>query len=495
MDKLAAGDASYTEIYDFEYSSPANFVFSQDGRYLYGTSYYSGVSNVYRYDFETDDICALSNCETGLFRPLPVDEDSLIAFRYTGGKGFKPGWIPNHPVEKVSAIRYLGQELIDRRPVVKGWHTPEPPSKINLDSITTYQGEYGTFSNLRLNSAYPMAEGYKDYACLGYRFELSDYIGLNRLNLNFSCTPLGNNLSEEERGHFSFKYNYWSWELCGAYNNASFYDLFGPTKVSRKGYFLQAGKRDILIYDQPRTLEFEMKAAGYGGLETLPDYQNIAASYKEMYAVSANLQYDYVEESLGAVDEEKGYKMGLNTTVSYVKADFYPRFYATIDYGFALPVNHCSFWLRNSAGNAFGDRDNPFSNFYFGGFGNNWVDYQSEKRYRSYYCFPGLEINEVGGQNFAKSLAELNLPPLRFKKAGTTSFYLRWLRPAVFATALGTNIDSEKQRQMVYNIGGQIDFEVVILSLLKTKFSAGYARAWREEGGQSDEFMLSLKIL
>ena len=31
----------------------------------------------------------------------------------------------------------------------------------------------------------------------------------------------------------------------------------------------------------------------------------------------------------------------------------------------------------------------------FGGFGNNYVDHGEVKRFRSYYSFPGLELNET----------------------------------------------------------------------------------------------------
>ena len=36
--------------------------------------------------------------------------------------------------------------------------------------------------------------------------------------------------------------------------------------------------------------------------------------------------------------------------------------------------------------------------FYFGGFGNNYVDDGEVKRYREFGSFPGFEIDEVGGQ-------------------------------------------------------------------------------------------------
>ena len=39
----------------FGQSVPESFVFSRDGRYLYGSSYYTGVSNIFRYEVATGD--------------------------------------------------------------------------------------------------------------------------------------------------------------------------------------------------------------------------------------------------------------------------------------------------------------------------------------------------------------------------------------------------------------------------------------------------------
>ena len=47
---LLGGDATPEVLFDFGDWSPSNFVFSEDGSFLYGSSYYSGVSNIYRYD-------------------------------------------------------------------------------------------------------------------------------------------------------------------------------------------------------------------------------------------------------------------------------------------------------------------------------------------------------------------------------------------------------------------------------------------------------------
>ena len=67
---MMEGNPAYETLYDFGNFSPANFVFSSDGKTLFGSSYYSGVSNIYRYDLENEEIHIVSNCQTGLFRPV-----------------------------------------------------------------------------------------------------------------------------------------------------------------------------------------------------------------------------------------------------------------------------------------------------------------------------------------------------------------------------------------------------------------------------------------
>ena len=67
-------------------------MFSPDGKYLYGTSYYTGVSNIYRYEIASGKIDAVTNTETGFFRPVPLSADELFALRYTG-RGFVPAII------------------------------------------------------------------------------------------------------------------------------------------------------------------------------------------------------------------------------------------------------------------------------------------------------------------------------------------------------------------------------------------------------------------
>lgn len=493
IEKLLQGDGSYDVLFDFEDSSPANFVFSPDGKYLYGSSYYSGVSNIYRYDFEKSDMETLSNCETGFFRPVPVSEDSLIVMRYTG-EGFVPVLIPNEPVtHKVSAIKLLGQEVVENHPVVESW-MPGSPRSVNIDSLTIYSGKYNSWKNIKLSSAYPIIEGYKEYVSLGYCFNFQNQLQFNRFDITASYTPAGN-LPSDERIHLGLNYHYWNWKVSANYNGASFYDLFGPTKVSRKGYSLGLEYNKTLIYDKPRQLDFHFKLAGYGGLEKLPDYQNIYVTFDKFMIANVGLKYDYVKKSLGAVDEEKGVKFHLVSSAYGVRSKLYPHFYAKFDYGFSLPLNHSSIWLRNSFGYSIGDTEDEFANFYFGGFGNNWVDYLTEKRYREYYSFPGVKLNSIGGTNYGKMMLEWNLPPIRFRRFGYTSFYFNWSRLSLFSTGIMTNLESETTRRTLLNFGAQIDFRIVMFSLLESTISLGYAVAVEEDQRTANEFMFSLKIL
>lgn len=491
IEKLLQG-ASSDSVFDFEYSSPANFVFSPDGKHLYGSSYYTGVSNIFRYDLEAKNMEVLGNGETGFFRPIPISEDSLIVFRYTG-QGFVPVMIANQPVERVSAITFLGQKIVEKYPIVKDWLAGSPAA-INLDSLTIYSGIYRDLKNIQLTSIYPVVEGYKDFTAVGLRTNFAGPIGLHSFDLTASYTPNGR-LPKNERLHLDFNYAHWGLKINAKYNAADFYDLFGPTKTSRKGYSLGLQYKKTLWLDEPKSLDYTINIAGYGGLEKLPDFQNIAASFDKFLAFGARLDYKDLRASLGAVDHEKGHKWQIVFGNNYVNEKNFPRLHANFDFGFPLPIHHASIWVRSSAGYSFGNRDEPFANFYFGGFGNNWVDYLPEKRYREYYSFPGVELNAIGGTNYGKTLVEWSLPPIRFRRLGFPAFYSSWARLALFSSGLVTNFDSKGDRKKLLNVGGQIDFRIIMLSHLNATLSLGYAGAVEKDQSLAREFMISLKIL
>lgn len=491
-DSLLAGDTSHTELYDFENTIPQSFIFSPDGRYLYGSSYFTGVSNVFRYDLKLDSMDAMTNAETGLFRPVPFTEDSAIVFRYTS-QGFVPAVAPVKPLQDVNAINYFGQVIVDQHPIVKEWIAGSP-GQIDLDSLTFKTGAYRTFLSWHLMSLYPVVEGYKNTTAGGLRLNFADHLGLHSADLTVTYSP-ETNLPEDERWHVGSNYSYGEWDLGFTYNHADFYDLFGPTKTSRRGYSASIERTKNLIYDDPRNMELNLGVAGYWDLERLPDYQNIATSFDEFYSAWGDLSYENLDASLGAVEQEKGIRWTVSPSGTYVREQFYPAVVATLDGGIPLPLHHSSVWLRTAAGMAEDLKDDPFANFYFGGFGNNWVDHGKVKRYREWYSFPGLELNEIGGTNFAKATFEWNLPPLRIRRIGVPAFYASWARVSAFASALATNLDDDSLRREVGNLGAQLDIQMQFLSNLKLTLSFGYARAVEKDMRGSDETMVSVKIL
>jgi hypothetical protein len=152
-------------------------------------------------------------------------------------------------------------------------------------------------------------------------------------------------------------------------------------------------------------------------------------------------------------------------------------------------------WFRTAAGFSPQSRDESFANFYFGGFGNNYIDHQNEQRYRDYDALPGAEINEIGGRNFAKTTVEWQLPPIRFRRAGTPGFYLTWMRPSVFASSLVTNLEAATVRRTVSDVGGQLDLRLNFLSTLDLTLSIGGAVAYEQGFAPRREAMISLKVL
>lgn len=491
-EQLIRGEQSYETLYDFGQFSPANFVFSGDGKHLFGSSYYSGVSNIYRYDLENQDIHIITNCENGLFRPVPISREKLVAFRYTSD-GFIPVIIGNKPLETVKAISFLGQAVLEKHCQLKDWKAP-PPSVVDLESRITYRGDYHFLKDLSFKSIYPVVEGYKEFLAYGFRFNLSDSIPLNTLDFTVSYTPDGS-LDRDERWHLGLNLSLSNWTLSASHNRADFYDLFGPTKTSRKGSALELQYRRSLIFDEPRYLDIGVKLAGYFGLEEMPDFQNIETTFDEFYYLSFNLNYKNLRASLGAVDYEKGFLWETHLTGFYVNDRLFPRLYTRFDLGFPLPLNHSAIWLRSSAGIAWGDREEPFANFYFGGFGNNWLDHRDYSRYRKYYSFPGIDINGIGGTNYGKLMVEWTLPPLLFKKLGTSAFYANWASLSLFSTALVTDMDNSEFRRQLLDVGCQIDIRFMVLSNHQITLSLGYATAFEAGENRSDEWMISLKIL
>jgi hypothetical protein len=492
-ERLLAGDVTPQATFDFGPSVPSGFVFTPDGHALVGSSYYTGVSNIFRYDIDTKDVSALSNAETGFFRPVPRPQDTdLFVFRYSG-EGFVPARIAATPLKDVSAITFFGERLVEAHPVLKSWMVGSP-NDVDVAAKNLVHGAYRLAGGMRRESVYPIVQGYKDSAAVGARVNFSDPLQLNRLNFSVSYSP-ATSLANDERVHLRAEYHRFDWRARATYNDADFYDLFGPTKTGRKGYTAGIGYHRTLLFDEPRRIDLETDAMVAGDLDRLPQYQNVEVDVDRLLAFDATLKGSHIRSSLGRVDDEKGVAWSVTLDGSRAAGQWSGRSHGTFDLGAPLPLAHSSVWLRSAAGVSPGSRDDPFANFFFGSFGNNWVDRGEAKRYRAYYAFPGADLNEIGGRNFIKSTLEWNLPPLRFRRLGTPGCYVTWMRPAVFVGGLLTNLDHEGFRRTATNAGGQLDFQLTTLSSLDMMLSVGAAVAFEDGFAPRRELMVSFKVL
>jgi hypothetical protein len=361
----------------------------------------------------------MTNTDGGFFRPVPLGGDRLLVFRYTGN-GFLPSEIAPTKLDDVSAITFMGERLAAEQPVLKTWNVGSPAA-IPFDSMPKQTAPYRIARRLRLESLYPVLQGYKDTGAAGMRVNFSDPLQLNRASL--TATVSVGSLPASERVHLEGEYERYNWRGRAEWNRADFYDLFGPTTTSRKGYLFGAGHHSTLIFDEPRRLDLDIDASYSGNLDRLPEYQNVVVDVRRLATVEARLRYSDVRNSLGNVDDETGRKWSIESRGDVVHGLVVPKLFGTFDRGRALPAGHSSLWVRSSGGFSPTLVTEPFANFYFGSFGNNWVDHQDEKRYREWLLVSWRPDQRDSSRNFVKSMIEWNL-----RRCGSSTRHAGFLR-------------------------------------------------------------------
>ena len=492
IENILANDMTPVSEFKFGQSVPESFVFSADSRYLFGSSYYTGVSNIFRYDVETGKVAAVSNAESGLFRPVPLIDGRLLVLSYTAA-GFVPATIDGNVIEDVSAIKFLGTELTKKHPVVTTWQVP-PPSRIDDEKLVVKQGEWIALEHLALDNAYPVLQGYKSASGVGYQFNIADPLSFAKVSVTAAYTP-STKLPKNERGHIEVAGEYLGWKASLAWNRSDFYDMFGPTKRGRKGNAARFGYEDLLIWDEPRRLTAKYDLTFLDKIDALPEAQNVGTTFTRLATADAGLFYTNLRRSIGAVDDEKGFSANGVAKITRIKSTTIPQLRGGFDVGFDLPMPNSSVWLRSVAGASSGDRVIAAANFYFGGFGNNYVDGGSIKRYRDFYAMPGFGLNEIKGHSFARQMLEFNLPPIAFGSLGTQGFHATWLRQSIFASALWTDPNQSARRQRYQSLGTQWDMRFSVLHWNEMTLSLGYAVGYKQSRRAGDEVMISLKIM
>ncbi|MBV9330256.1 MAG: hypothetical protein JOZ55_01750, partial [Alphaproteobacteria bacterium] len=398
-------------------------------------------------------------------------------------------------VNDLGTIKFLGTETINKHPVMRTYAVGSP-ANVPIDQMITNRGEYIPRDEMKLDASYPVAQGYKGHVGVGWYLNFEDPLLFNQVQALFSISPAGD-LKRWELLHADLSYHTLYWRIRYWHNEANFYDLFGPVDRSRKGDAIISDYGEPLIWDLPELLTLNAEIGLYTGLDTLPGAQNVHGSDKQIAEGKLSLNYTDTARSLGAVDYESGYAWRVEAIEDYARYENLPKIHAGLDFGFPAIWQHSSLWLYSSAGIAMGTESNVLNDFYFGAFGNNYVDYGSVKRYRDYDSFPGFKIDEIGARSFLKSTLEWNLPPVRFEEIGVPAFYLGSIRTALFGGALWADPGSRKGNEHVLeDVGLQLDLNFTIDVNLPMTFSVGYAHGFGDNAVHGrEEILASLKIL
>ena len=368
--------------FDFGTSVPSGFVFSPDGRYLLGSSYFTGVSNIFRYDLQARKVDAVSNTDTGFFRPVPIADGRLLVFRYTG-RGFVPTWIDPKPLEDVSAITFFGEQRHRGTPGAQdldaglagqgtvrhdgetdGRLSPRrrPATGIGLPRRPGLQGHGG-----RRRGVQPVGPADAQSAAFHRRMVA------RRRSRRPANAPISRPITSATTG-------------APARRSTAPISTISSARRRQDARAIERRWRHktTLIFDEPRRLELDVSGSISGNLDRLPDYQNVPVDVGTLVTLEATLTFTDVRNSLGYVDDESGRKWSVDFQSDIADGDVLPEVPGNV-----RSRRRPSDWPlvdldpRTAGGSPRATCDSPFANFFFGGFGNNYVDHGDEKRYRA----------------------------------------------------------------------------------------------------------------
>ena len=150
-----------------------------------------------------------------------------------------------------------------------------------------------------------MLQGYKDWAAVGMRSNLSDRLQLNRLSLSASCSP-DTDLPARNACICGRNIERFDWRAEAVVNEADFYDLFGPTKRAQ-GLRHGMGRKSTCSTTSRGTWNSTSRALSRV-ISTGCPIPRTARGRERPGTVDATLRFSDVRNSLGTVDEETGVK-------------------------------------------------------------------------------------------------------------------------------------------------------------------------------------------
>jgi hypothetical protein len=466
--------------------SPEFPSWSPDGTTVYWSAYTSGVSNLYRYRPDVGRVEALSNALRGLFRPVHVDPHTLFAFEF-GPEGFTPVIVPNAPVERVPAIEYRGQAVLERNPQVASWAllganddviSPEAPPESALYRGTT---------RLQVDSLMPVISGFQDQVVVGVNARLTDPLAQHDLHVELGVSPFGDHRQVHVRALYEHRR---TWRLSFEHNPSSFYDLFNQRAQGASGTKIGLGHTRRWKIDRPHSVTQTSELAFHTGVESILDNQ-IPVSTPRFLSFETSLNSRNVRRAIGSVDSESGTEWTATLNALGLEGRVVGGLQGGWNWYTTVGRPHNVFHVQLAGGFATAPPNLAIGQFYLGGFGNQIVENEEVKQFRHPLRFAGVPVYSLPAGGFGKVMIEHNLPPLRLSGARIGSHALSHVDASWFTQ--GLVLDGNTKRTG-HNLGVQVNLVFEHWSNLESTLSAGVARAWLGSQG-SWEWFVSIKLL
>ncbi len=468
------GELIYEIIADS--GSPEHPSWGPDERVLFWNAYVNGVSNIYRCDLSTRQICAISHTPRGLFRPICINTDSLFAFEFSSD-GFTPVLIENNQAERLPAIAYLGQQLIAKEPQLAQWAVPTTRPEAEYVHQPSPEKTYRSFAHLRTNALIPVVTSFMDQIALGYYGQFSDPLLVHDLKFELAYSPWPSNRLMP-RVHLDVKYEYKkAWTLRYQNNASNFYDLVNSRKRTTMQKKILANNTHYWKYDLPHKIKHVNEVAVYLDAQTINDNMT-KLTRPDFIVYQSVLESADLRRSIGSVDNEEGTKWTATLMTFHVN----PKQFQHVG-GLHLEWERYSTWgwphnvfmLSLAAGARYTEKHLAQGKFYFGGFGNRFFENEPVEQYRKVFRFPGVQIYNLVTDRFAKISIENKLPPLRFGNAYLGHHCLTHVDATLFSQSLAIE---RNWRGLWLDVGTQVNLHLKHWFNIESTISFGCAKAW-----------------
>ncbi|MFQ6114633.1 MAG: hypothetical protein ACE5NG_11225, partial [bacterium] len=434
----------------------------------------------------------MSHTVRGLFRPVYLNSKFLFAFEFSS-EGFIPVIIPNKPAVRLPAIQYYGQKIVHRTPRITKLSLKSAGKITDAMTNGVTEKHYSGLSHLQFHSFIPVISGFREQKVIGLFTHIADPLFLHDFTFEVGVSPF-NDSAGEPRVHFKGNYELRRKYRLGIEHNASnFYDLFNKRKAGMVGTKVTLGHTHYWKFDLPHKIKQTSQLALYTGIEAIND-NLIRVGNPDFLVFETSVNSRSVRRAIGSVDNEHGNEW----TVTLMALGVNPRnpkvvggLHAEWDHFMTWAWPHNVLHFKLASGYLRTRKDLAIGKFYFGGFGNQYLENKDVKQYRNVFRFPGVPIYSLVTGRFAKVMIENNLPPLRLDNFKLGKHFLSYVNAAWFAQ--GLILDSAREGKWI-SLGGQINFVFKHWFNLETTLSAGVAQAWSQHGN-SREWFISFKLL